>query len=185
MHGTKSAWHFAPCGHYSNPTNSHGHSHLILHGIMIDLVKRVRLTHGQKLAIIAKKKHTPGCTRNELAEWAAAQFKLPARPDKTTIGRIFRSSEALLMQSPDAATRRKVITATQVMLDENVAEFVMLAEAENVVNGRYDHILWSRARPKASDPARKMAPTRLVLAPPPSRAVRSQVEESVRRVELR
>jgi hypothetical protein len=96
------------------------------------LVQHVRLTWFEKIAIIEKAKLAPYMSYNELAQWARLELSLPAPPNKSTIGRVLKSSARLLRQPAETAIRKNALSDLRLALDENVVEFVMLAEAENV-----------------------------------------------------
>lgn len=98
-----------------------------------DLVKRTRLTRAEKLELIAKSKETPALTYNELAQWAMAKFDLAARPHKSTISRVLKSRGLLEQPQPvETLSRKKVAAPSHVLLDVNVVEFIMMAEADSV-----------------------------------------------------
>lgn len=93
--------------------------------------KRIRLTFDQKVAIVKKAKSAPDLTYNELSEWSVARFELLAKPNKSTIGRVLRDGEKLLLLPVDAGERKKRLPSRRASLDQHVVEFIMLAELEN------------------------------------------------------
>eukprot|EP00644_Phytophthora_capsici_P009147 jgi/Phyca11/102011/e_gw1.6.1110.1 len=93
---------------------------------------RLRLTWSEKVAILEKAARSPSLSYDELAKWAVEEFGLPTAPGKTTIGRILQSSAALRGRPVEKAVRKKAQPRSHVLLDENVVEFVLLAEEEGV-----------------------------------------------------
>lgn len=95
-------------------------------------IKRVRLTFNQKKEIVKIAKSTSAMTYNELTEWAVARFDLPAKLNKSTIGRLLRDGDMLLAQPPDAADRKNKLSRCRLELDQRIVEFILLAELENI-----------------------------------------------------
>ncbi|KAE9047372.1 hypothetical protein PR002_g1088 [Phytophthora rubi] len=94
--------------------------------------KRFRLTWSEKVGLLAKADRTPAMSYQALAKWAVSEYGLPAAPGKTKICRIIKSRTALLGRPIEKAVRKNEQPRSHALLDENVVEFVLLAEEEGV-----------------------------------------------------
>ncbi|KAL3661434.1 hypothetical protein V7S43_013637 [Phytophthora oleae] len=92
--------------------------------------QRVHLTWGEKIGIIAKTKVSPGLSYNEIARWTVAEFSFPAAPNKSTIGRLLKAEKELLRWPVEKVTLETSPPSSHVLIDQNVMDFVMLAEAD-------------------------------------------------------
>ncbi|KAE9008553.1 hypothetical protein PR003_g14498 [Phytophthora rubi] len=93
---------------------------------------RTRLTRLQKQTLCQKAHDSPGSSYKQLAEWAQDEFGLAAAPHKGTICRVLKAHKDLRMQRSEFGSEKKKMPAAQLQLDENVVEFVMLAELEGI-----------------------------------------------------
>ncbi|EGZ22422.1 hypothetical protein PHYSODRAFT_496251, partial [Phytophthora sojae] len=67
-----------------------------------------------------------------LTLWAKVEFGLQRPPGKATIGRIISGRIALLRQPHESAQRKNKPSPFQLQIDQNIVEFIMLAEAEGI-----------------------------------------------------
>ncbi|KAE9084885.1 hypothetical protein PF010_g20660 [Phytophthora fragariae] len=93
---------------------------------------RTCLTQQQKLCLIKKAESSPATKYEDLALWAKVEFGLRRLPGKATISRIISGRIALLRQPHENAQRKNKPSPFQLQLDQNIVEFIMLAEAEGI-----------------------------------------------------
>ncbi|GMF35539.1 unnamed protein product [Phytophthora fragariaefolia] len=94
--------------------------------------KRLRLTWVGKVGIVNKAAQSPIMSYKENALWAVTEYSLPAAPGITTICDLVCLTVTLLGRSVENATRKKAQQCSHVVLDQNVMDFIMLAEADGV-----------------------------------------------------
>jgi hypothetical protein len=109
---------------------------------MPQLVKRVRLTKGQMLAICAHARgQAPQPSLQAIADWAATTFGLSQPPSRSAICRALRQEPSLKLLGHDCLDRTRTQPAHVVALDTMLVEAILFFEMGSVaLTGRL--IIW-------------------------------------------